>query len=78
MCGQPAVCMTSGRSLGLVWLCVPGRCRSRRWFWYQVWFGWWRLGPRCGLPGDSSLSGNATWASSVCAAIRGLDTGMWY
>ena len=38
--------------------------------------GW--LGPRPGLPKDSSLSGNATWALPVGAAIFGLDVGMWY
>ena len=35
-------------------------------------------GPRCGLLEDSLLSGDATWASSVCAAISGLGAGMWY
>ena len=44
-----------------------------------------RSGVVGGVPGlaapyleDSSLSDGATWATSVCAAIWGLDAGMWY
>ena len=36
------------------------------------------LGLRCGLPGDSLLFGDATWASPACTAITRLDAGMWY
>ena len=40
---------------------------------------WWRsLRPRYGLPGDSLLIGDATWASPGRTAISGLGAGMWY
>ena len=51
-----------------------GRPRSS----VQVWYGWWCSRPRCGLFKDSSLSGDATWAFPVSAAISGVDAGMWY
>ena len=36
------------------------------------------LRPRCGLPGDSLLTGDATWASPVRTAIPRLGAGMWF
>ena len=41
----------------------------------MVWSVRWCSGSRCGLFGDSLLSGDATWASPVCAAILWVGRG---
>ena len=41
-------------------------------------FGGGVLRPRCGLHGDSLLTGDATWASSVRTAIPWMGAGMWF
>ena len=69
---QPALCMTSERSLGIVWHEVLEQVS--RW---SIWSGWWGAGSRCGCFRDSLLSGNATWALPDCAAIFGMGAGMW-
>ena len=73
--GQLALCTVSDRSLGKGWHEALGQVQVQALVQVVglVWLGEFRA--RCGLLGDSLLSGDATWASSVCAASSGLGAG---
>ena len=70
--GQPALCMTSDRSVGVVWHEVLGHVQV------QVVDLVHLVGSPscCGRLGDSLLPGDATWALPDCAAIFGMGAGM--